>query len=109
MPKQKVDKAKFGEIKAYLSYHSVTDAVSKYKVCRNTIHQIKNHHSYDEWRAETNKKQREAFLARKAKVFKKGNGFNFTPPHPPSLLMALVGRLMATHLVTQLSLLQLFH
>mgnify|MGYP002469735994 CR=1 FL=1 len=83
MPKQKVDKAKFGEIKAYLSYHSVTDAVSKYKVCRNTIHQIKNHHSYDEWRAEINKKQREAFLARKAKVFKKGNGFNFTPPTKP--------------------------
>lgn len=82
MPKQKVDKAKFGEIKAYLSYHSVTDAVSKYKVCSNTIHQIKNHHSYDEWRVETNKKQREAFLARKAKVFKKGNGFNFTPPPP---------------------------
>lgn len=83
MPRQKVDEAKFREIKNYLSYHSVADAVNKYKVCKGTIQQIKTNSDYDKWREETNKKQREAFLARKAKVFKKGNGFNFTPPTKP--------------------------
>jgi len=83
MPKRKVDETKYAEIKAYARTHSIPDTVTRFKVCRATVTQVINSRDYESWRESARKAQRENYLARKAKIFRGGNGIKSTPPAKP--------------------------
>lgn len=86
MSRLKVDQAKFMEIKQYAKTHSIADTQDKFKVCKAVVSEVKRYGSYDIWREEKAKIQRESYLARKAKIFQRprgDNGIRFTPPKKP--------------------------